>query len=84
MRKLVFIVMMALSVSIQSIAPNKATQTEFCDGWEEGYCEGWRDVRGDLVPCPPNPPCPVPAFGQNTYKHGYNRAFKAGMKAAKY
>ena len=55
---------------------------DFCDGWEDGYCEGWKDVKGQLALCPVAPICPVPDIGQNTYRGGYNKGFKAGRKAA--
>ncbi len=57
---------------------------DFCDGWAEGYCEGYRDVIGQKAVCPVTPVCPVPGVDQNTYKGGYNLGFKAGTKAAKF
>ena len=54
----------------------------YCDGWEDGYCEGWRDEKGQFALCPVTPVCPVPLVGTDTYKGGYNRGFKAGLKAA--
>jgi len=56
--------------------------SDYCDGWEEGYCEGWKDVKGQLAICPITPICPIPDIGQDTYKGGYNRGFKAGSRAA--
>jgi hypothetical protein len=56
--------------------------TDFCDGWEDGYCEGWKDVKGQFAICPITPICPIAEIGQDTYKGGYNRGFKAGSKAA--
>jgi hypothetical protein len=56
---------------------------DYCDGWEEGYCEGWKDVKGQYAICPVTPICPIPKIECNEgYKCGYNRGFKAGMKAA--
>ncbi|SRX54315.1 hypothetical protein AEQU1_01324 [Aequorivita sp. CIP111184] len=55
---------------------------DFCDGWEDGYCEGWKDVKGSLSLCPLTPLCPLPELGQDSYRGGYNRGFKAGMRAA--
>jgi hypothetical protein len=54
----------------------------FCEGWEDGYCEGWKDVKGSMSLCPLTPLCPLPEIGQDTYRGGYNRGFKAGMRAA--
>ncbi|MDP2685002.1 MAG: hypothetical protein Q8P20_08275 [bacterium] len=55
---------------------------EFCDGWEDGYCEGWKDVKGSYAICPITPICPIAEIGQDSYRGGYNRGFKAGMRAA--
>lgn len=52
--------------------------SEFCNGWKDGYCEGWKDVKGQLALCPITPICPIPRFGQDRYRDGYNRGFKAG------
>ena len=54
----------------------------FCEGWKDGYCEGWKDVKGQYSICPITPLCPLPEIGQNHYKGGYNRGFKAGANAA--
>ena len=66
-----------------------STKTEFtlasdyCDGWEVGYCEGWKDVNGQYAICPITPICPIPEIGKDDYSSGYNRGFKAGRNAAK-
>ena len=56
---------------------------DFGEGWKDGYCEGWKDVKGQLVNCPNSPNPPNPPNGKNSYKGGYNMGFKAGMKAAR-
>lgn len=66
------------STKIESVAAS-----EFCEGWEDGYCEGWKDVKGQLALCPLTPLCPLPELGQDSYRGGYNRGFKAGMRAAR-
>ena len=54
--------------------------TDFCDGWKEGYKEGWCfDVNFGCMP-PPPPLCPLPDVGRDTYKDGYNRGFLQGKK----
>ena len=58
-------------------------QTPFCNGWDEGYCEGWKEIKGALSICPIAPICPIPDIGKNSYKGGYNTGFRAGMRAAK-
>ena len=56
--------------------------SDYCDGWEDGYCEGWKDEKGSMSLCPLTPLCPLPELGKNKYKDGYNRGFKAGIRAA--
>ena len=52
----------------------------FCDGWDDGYCEGWRDVKGQFTICPVTPVCPVPKLNcMEGFKCGYNRGFKYGL-----
>lgn len=65
----------------------KATTTlssDYCDGWEDGYCEGWKDVKGQYAICPVTPICPIAKIDcSEGYRCGYNRGFKAGMRAAR-
>jgi hypothetical protein len=56
---------------------------DFCKGWENGYCEGWRYVKGVDVVCPVAPVCPTPDYNRTTYNDGYNKGYRAGSKAAK-
>ena len=57
--------------------------SDFDEGWEEGYCEGWKDVKGEFAICPIAPIAPIPPIGKDSYRGGYNMGFKAGMKAAR-
>ena len=57
--------------------------SDFNEGWEDGYCEGWKDVKGQLALCPLAPLAPMAPLGKDSYKGGYNMGFKAGMKAAR-
>ena len=57
-------------------------ELKYCDGWKDGYCEGWKDVKGKFAICPITPICPIPEIGKDTYKDGYNRGFKTGLKDA--
>jgi hypothetical protein len=59
-----------------------SSTSDFCDGWEDGYCEGWKDVKGRNAICPIAPICPIPKIGEDSFKGGYNRGFKAGSRAA--
>ena len=51
---------------------------EYLQGWEDGYCEGWKDVRGQFTTCPVTPIAPIPLVGRDSYVDGYNRGFKQG------
>ena len=80
-----FAVLTAFTTSNTNTNSAKTTVTldsDFCEGWKDGYCEGWKDVKGQLALCPLTPLCPLPEIGQDTYKGGYNRGFKAGSGAA--
>jgi hypothetical protein len=55
---------------------------EYCKGWEAGYCEGWRYVRGVRALCPLTPICPLPKINRTEYLDGYNRAFLRAVTAA--
>jgi hypothetical protein len=79
----VIAVLVAFTTSNSTIVKAEVTyKSDFCEGWEDGYCEGWKDVKGQYAICPVTPICPIPEVGQNTYKGGYNRGFKAGWRAA--
>jgi hypothetical protein len=78
-----FAVLTAFTTSNTNSTKTEITlANDFCEGWEDGYCEGWKDVKGQYAICPITPICPIPEIGQDTYKGGYNRGFKAGSKAA--
>lgn len=93
MKNLVTVLLMLIGVSFllsfKSIKENTIkteniiSVSDYCDGWEEGYCEGWKDVKGVYAICPITPICPIPEIGKDDFRGGYNRAFKAGMKAAR-
>ena len=55
-------------------------QTEYNEGWEDGFCEGWKDEKGQFVICPIAPIAPIPKLNcMEGYKCGYNRGFKYGL-----
>lgn len=56
--------------------------TEYAEGFDDGFAEGWRDVKGSLslAPLPPLPP--LPQAGRVTYRDGYNAGFKQGRRRA--
>jgi len=58
--------------------------SDYCKGWAEGYCEGWKDVKGQFAICPITPLCPLPKLEcYEGFRCGYNRGFLAGRRAAK-
>jgi len=92
MKKAIFIfTILSCSLFLNSFTNSNSTNLQtveiiknsnFCDGWEDGYCEGWKDVKGSNSLCPLTPLCPLPRLGEDTYRGGYNRGFKAGSRAA--
>ena len=57
-------------------------QESYCDGWEIGYCEGWKDIKGVWAICPVAPICPLEKLNRERYLDGYNRGFKKGRADA--
>jgi hypothetical protein len=67
-------ILLILAVLLGLSNPAKATQAEFCYGFEEGY----KSVKGDYSyppPCPPKPPTPP---GSTDFREGIT----AGIRAA--
>ena len=63
---------------------NNYPTTDYSKGWEDGFCEGWKDVKGHFSICPIAPIAPVPKWDcMEGYRCGYNRGFKYGMCKAK-
>ena len=89
MKKIILILSIISMFAVTTAFTTKTTEVEnitlvsnFCDGWADGYCEGWKDVKGQFAICPVTPICPIAQVGQDNYKSGYNRGFKAGSRAA--
>ena len=58
----------------------KSNQTDYDEGWEDGFCEGWKDEKGQYAICPIAPIAPIPKLNcMEGYKCGYNRGFKYGL-----
>ena len=62
--------------AINVITNDNVIVSDFHQGWEHGYCEGWKDVKGEFALYPLAP------LGKDSYRGRYNMGFKAGMKAA--
>ena len=88
MKKLIYILaIISIGVLVSSYTIKKEFKEsvqydDYCDGWEDGYCEGWKDIKGQFAICPITPICPLPEIGRDRYRDGYNRGFKAGVRAA--
>ena len=59
-----------------------SSQSEYCEGWEEGYCEDYKDIKGEFSIYPITPLCPMPEIFKDSWKDGYHRPFLAGRKKA--
>jgi hypothetical protein len=69
-----------LSLFTLLLLTNSYSQSGFCDGWHngyvEGYCYGVPGCRSALVPV-----CPVQHVGERDYQAGFNRGVLAGNTA---
>lgn len=57
--------------------------SDFCQGWREGYCRGYRSLAGQRAVCPTTPKCPKRDIDERTYNHGFDKGFKKGYMDAK-
>lgn len=61
------------------------SSTKYEQGWEDGFCEGWKYVKGQWAVCPVTPIVPIPKIDcPEGYKCGYNRGFVYGKCKANY
>ena len=65
-------------LALVSFAPSN-----YCEGFKSGYKDGYCYKKvGCISPIPPI--CPVPKINEeNTYKGGYQRGFRLGLKHQK-
>jgi len=68
----------SISISIETEESSYSQGDEFKKGWDIGWCEGWKDIKGEYAYCPYPPYPPYPKYGKDTYRGGYNAAFKYG------
>ena len=59
-------------------------KSEFNKGFEDGWCQGYKDVKGKNAYCPyaPYPPYPTYSQSSESYRDGYDTGFKAGRRKA--
>tara|TARA_R110002167_G_scaffold11861_4_gene51358 strand:+ start:1561 stop:1803 length:243 start_codon:yes stop_codon:yes gene_type:complete len=77
MRNIIFVL-----VSLVTGLSVMAQSSEYREGFGDGYCEGWKDVKGQYYYCPYAPYPPYPDYGKDHYRGGYNRGFKKGRRSA--
>lgn len=68
------------SVILLWLALALSPPTEYCEGWEDGYQEGYCH---EIVNCvkPIAPVCPIPKIEcREGYRCGYNRGFTKGRR----
>ncbi|MGA2445796.1 MAG: hypothetical protein ABSG50_10265 [Opitutaceae bacterium] len=87
MKRLLFLLMIVLgvppSLPIQTTQICRADMQSYVAGWNDGWAEGWKYVKGKYS-YPPYPPYPAyPQAGRDTYQDGYNDGFMAGQREAK-
>jgi hypothetical protein len=68
----------SISVSNETAQTSNNIGDDFTEGWNIGWCEGWKDVKGQNAYCPYVPYPPYPKYGTDSYRGGYNAAFKYG------
>jgi len=75
----------AISAKIAVFAEKTIQKTEYHKGWDDGHCEGWKDVKGKQAYCPypPYPSYPTYPKSTDSYRDGYNDGFKRGMSDAR-
>ena len=55
-------------------------QSSYEQGWEDGFCDGWKEEKGQFSICPIVPISPLPKLKcMEGYKCGYIRGLKYGM-----
>ena len=74
------IILFIMVCSIFLFVSSEALASAFCDGWSDGYIEGYCYQKfGCLQPLVPL--CPLPRIGEKTYQDGYNLGFLVGLSA---
>lgn len=53
-------------------------QSDFCDGWEKGYVDGWCYKKVNCY-APYVPHCPYPNYNEDNFMGGYKKGFLQGL-----
>jgi hypothetical protein len=64
------------------LVPAITFASDFDRGYELGFCEGYRYVRGQFSISPISPIPPIPPVGRDRFLDGYNMGFVEGVKRA--
>lgn len=56
----------------------------YVEGFDDGFCEGYRSVEGEYSVCPHASYPSYPDYDKNNYKGGVSKGFREGRRAAKY
>jgi len=85
MKKALTTIAMTAALLATALSPTPTLGSGFCDGWEDGYCAGYRSVMGQISLCPITPPCPIPPLGCSfdDYRCGVAEGVVAGALAAR-
>lgn len=70
-----------LTVSFPFLLMSATPSSDYCDGWEDGYEQGWCYERYACI-SPITPICPIPRYyeSNSSYTDGYNRGFETALK----
>ena len=76
MKKLLFVTLLSFgTISLMSFATSDTELikidmlfwgTEFDKGFDDGHCEGWKDIKGQYSICPVSPIAPIPKVSQSS------------------
>ena len=78
LKSLSLAILMIIMMSSYAYIESNKISTPFCEGWEDGYKEGYcYRIENCLEPLVPQ--CPLPEIDENGYNDGYNRGFINGL-----
>ena len=68
----------------KNVIEKNKVNSPYNEGWKDGHCEGWKEIKGQNAYCPYAPYPPYPKYPKSTdsYKDGYNDGYRRGMSDA--